>query len=233
MDISKLKELGLEEMSRAEFELFKKQLDFQYRRLQPQDQEYKPRMNPEMVYEAYRKVLEGMSVDEAFEVLGEICNTTQEFITEAKNNRYLGPQGAKKVVKMADFLEKQKEMKLKKTFDPKGIKKTITPNATLTKLHRDLSLHQRLLELERQVEALGVKDAELEAEIGKLKGEVVIHDEEIQVLNKTVGLSGFTDKQKAAILKSRGLTQQQVADTVGKSLSTVKRWWPKLENKEE
>lgn len=233
MDISKLEDLGLGEMSRAEYELFKKQLDFQYRRLQPKDQEYNPRMQPEMVYEAYKRVLEGMTVDEAFAVLAEICNTTEEFVQKAKNNRYLGRNGAKRVVQMGDTLQEQKEMKAKKTFDPKGIKRTNTPNSTLRKLHRDFAFHQRLKNLEDQVEQLGLKDEALEAEISKLKGEVAIQDHEIGVLYETIGLSGFKDKEKAKILKSRGLTQQQIADTVGKSVRTIKRWWTEFEQEEE
>lgn len=229
MDTAILNEIDFQGMTRPEFELFKKQMEFQFRKSRPGDEEYKPRMKTEMVFEAYRYLLENdCTVDEAFDMLVEITGESAEFVQKSKNSRYLDKNGARKVVNWGNDLQKQQEMRKSKTFDPKAMKKTTTPNATLTKLRRDFSFHLRLLNLEKTVEELGIQDEHLKAEIAELKASNAIQDQEIGQLQERVGLSGYSDKEKAGILKQQGLTQKQIASNLGKSLSTIKRWWDQI-----
>lgn len=142
----------------------------------------------------------------------------KEFIQEVKNRK---SYHNKKVVQAADDHEEQKKMKENGTLCKKILKEASSANAQLRALHKQKTLSDTLEGLKEQSELQENKISNLEAKTSST-------ELDIKYLHEMQGLEGIPPKEKAAKLKADGHTQKVIAEALGISLPTVKRWWKSL-----
>lgn len=120
---------------------------------------------------------------------------------------------SKKVVSQHNDHPIQKDMIKQKTFN----RQALSNSKNLWQLLNTLSVFRQMYEWLKELRD-GNKD---------LRIRVGMAEAEISRLKELIGLGEMTDKDKMKYLKQSGATQEQVAEILGKSLSTIKRWWNK------
>lgn len=120
---------------------------------------------------------------------------------------------SKKVVSQHNNHPVQKDMIKQKTFN----RQALSNSKNLWQLLNTLSVFRQMYEWLKELRE-GNKD---------LRIRVGLAEAEISRLKEIIGLGEMTDKDKMKYLKQSGVTQEQIAEILGKSLSTIKRWWNK------
>lgn len=134
----------------------------------------------------------------------------------AEKSRYSGKLSGT-IVKSNDTHPVQVVMKRQGKFNRQALKSTDTVWQMLNLLKDFREAYEDFLKLEK---ALG--------DIKKLDGRVVVLEDELKDLQELLGVKSMTDKDKAALMKSKGFTQKEVGNALGKSLPTIKRWWKEI-----
>ncbi len=183
------------------------------------DYEKKEYINFELQYAAYIHILEeGATAEEAFKYAASLEDKTEEFIKEVKNRKSYYNRD---VVSAADDHEEQKKMETNGTLCKKVLREASSANAQLRALHKQKTLSDTLEDLQEQKDIHQYKISNLEAKASST-------DLDIKYLHEMQGLEGVPPKEKAAKLKADGHTQKVIAEALGISVPTIKRWWNKL-----
>lgn len=166
--------------------------------------------------EAYSKILDtGITAQEALEYVAQCYGKDLDWVNEVKNNNYLH---ARKVVKHHEDHKIQKEMKYNGTLRVKALNSSTTPNQQLRELHSQRKLHSTLTEL--------IKDnKELDAKVEGLEVKSVINEVNVDNVMSVLSIDKMSLQEKAGILKNKGFNQTKIADYLGISKDTVRRWW--------
>lgn len=180
------------------------------------DKEY---LNLEQGIAAYSKILEtGITAQEALEYVAECYGKDKEWVDEVKNNNYLH---SKKVFYHHKDNPTQKAMKRDGTLRPKALKDSKTPNRQLIELYGQRKLHSTLNDLK-------ATNSDLSSKVEDLEATSVITESNVDVVMDILDIDRLTQKQKASKLKAKGITQKKIAEFLGVSLRTIKRWWDEL-----
>ena len=118
---------------------------------------------------------------------------------------------SKKVVKKYDHHPIQRDMIKQKAFNRQALSNAKNLWQLLNTLSTFRQMYAWLLELRKDNKSLNTRMHLAEAEIARL--------------NSIVGLGEMSFLDKLKYLKGTGLTQQECADILSKSLSTIKRNW--------
>lgn len=118
---------------------------------------------------------------------------------------------SKKVIKKHDHHPIQKDMIKQKTFNRQALSNAKNLWQLLNTLSTFRQMYAWLLELRKDNKSLNTRMHLAEAEIARL--------------NSIVGLGEMSFLDKLKYLKGTGLTQQECAEILSKSLSTIKRNW--------
>lgn len=168
---------------------------------------------------AYSKILDtGITAQEALEYVAECYGKDSAWVDEVKNNNYLH---AKEVVKGHTEHPIQQAMKKDGTLRVKALAKVKTPNQQLRELHSQRKLHATL-------NALKEDNLKLDNKVGDLEATAVITESNVDLVMFTLDLEQLSTKDKASKLKARGLTQKKIAEYLGVTTRTLRRWWDEL-----
>lgn len=166
--------------------------------------------------EAYSKILDtGITAQEALEYVAQCYGKDLDWVNEVKNNNYLH---ARKVVEHHNDHPVQKAMKEDGTLRTKALTRSKTPNQQLRELHSQVQLHDTLTNIVNSNKELSNKVEDLE--VKTVLAEVNI-DKAMELLN----MEKLTLQEKVGILKGKGVTQARMAEYLGISKETVRRWW--------
>ena len=165
---------------------------------------------------AYSRILEtGITAQEALEYVAECYGKDKAWVDEVKNNNYLH---AKTVYYNHQEHSVQKAMVKDGTLRAKALKDSKTPNKQLIELHGQRKLHSTLNELKDKNNRLSNKIEDLEAT-------TIITESNVDTVMDILDIDKLTSKEKASKLKAKGITQKKIAEFLGVSLPTIKRWW--------
>lgn len=179
----------------------------------------KERITKEIGYTAYIHILEeGSSAREALLYAASVHGKDEDFIKTTKN---LNHYPAREVFNQADSHEQQKLMRKNDTLRVKTLTSANTANRQL----KELEVNKRVSD---QLEKLKAIDEAQQEQIDTLKVNSDSLNIELDSMQQLLGIQGLSEKEMAAHLKSKHYTQKQIADHLGKALSTVKRWWKDL-----
>lgn len=170
------------------------------------DHVFKARLNLDMGIDAYLYVLENSaSPDEALAYTQKIHDLTDEFIAEAKNNKYMNTNTAREVVKAHDNHPRQKRMKEEGKMDRSTLVDSKSPNQQLLRLHRQTLLDDTINYLSKTCE-----DSKLR----------------IDILEEAMRLHGLSvDKiSMCKYLNNKGYSVKTLAEHYKVSQKTIKRW---------
>lgn len=131
----------------------------------------------------------------------------------AEKSRYSGRLSGT-IVKSNDDHPIQVDMKKQGKMNRQALKSTDTVWQMLNLLKDFREAYEDFLKLEKALE-----------DIKKLDGRVIVLEDELKDLQELLGVKSMTDKDKAGLMKSKGFTQKEVGNALGKSLPTIKRWW--------
>lgn len=171
-----------------------------------EDHVFKARLNLEMGIDAYLFALEnGATPDDALAYTQKLHDLTDEFIKEAKNNKYMTSKTAREVVRAHDTHPRQKRMREQGTLDRGALVDSKTPNQQLRRLHNQTLLDEQLNFLLEDNKEKGIR---------------------IEVIEETLRRNGLTidRKEVCQYLKNKGYTYKELAEYYRVSQSTVKRW---------
>ncbi len=168
---------------------------------------------------AYSKILEtGITAQEALEYVAQCYGKDLDWVNEVKNNNYLH---ARKVVDHHKDHPTQKAMKQDGTLRTKALKTSKTPNQQLRELHSQKKLHDTLTNLVSN-------NKELDSKVEDLEVKAVIAEVNIDNVMAVLSIEQMSLQEKAGILKGKGVTQARIAEYLGISKETVRRWWKTL-----
>ena len=164
---------------------------------------------------AYGVVLEtGCSANEAMKFAAEWFSKPEGWVELTKNNPFFY---AKQVVNRMKDHPRQKRMVKNKTIDLAHIKRSDTVNQQLRRLRYYRTLDERINVLEDQVSA-----TQKEVELLKVADEEKQSD--IDILFQNAGLLKLSPQEKAKHLLSRGFAKKVIAERLGVSERTLRRW---------
>lgn len=112
----------------------------------------------------------------------------------------------------------QKDMVKSGTFNRQALKNSNNLWQLLRTLSTFKFLYDEIKRLERKI-----NDTSNEQKI--IKADLAMAQADIVKLKEHTNMPELTDKERVRILKEMGYEQKLVAEIVGKSLSTIKRWW--------
>jgi hypothetical protein len=144
-------------------------------------------------------------MQETFDYLKDLYDKSDDHVSSNKNRECFY---VKRLVREADNHPIQKKLIREGVLH----KNVLSSSSTLNQLYRRLSKFVQLYH--RIHEAQQVKSELLNEQVGNLQD--------------CINFRHLPRKQKASIYKCLGLTQQQVADSIGVNLRTIKRWWSEL-----
>lgn len=203
-------------LDRASFEIMKGKALKQLSKQSTIPSSYMPM---DVAYVAYIYILDnGGTAEEALDYAASVYDKPIEFIKEVKNKRFFY---SKDIVDMANNHPKQMQMIKNRTIDKSALEQSKTANQQLRRLSKYRSIDD-------EIESLKEKDKEQQEEIDTLSLRLSETQAEIEILKQYTGVEDMPPKDKASFLKQRGHTQKEVADSVGKSLRTIKSWWKDL-----
>jgi hypothetical protein len=163
---------------------------------------------------AYQRMLEvGGTVDDVLMFAAEECEEDVDEVLGAKHRKFFF---GKRVVAELDDHPKQKQMVKNNTIDKKALKQSSTLSRQLNQLKVFKNIDDRLTRLESEVSELTQR-----AEVFEVTSH--IQNKRLDVLDKLAG-SGYDKLQTALELDALGYSHKQIASTVEKSISTIRRW---------
>lgn len=188
--------------------------------------------SPSMGKTAYgHTLLSEKDLDEIYTLLCEHYNLTDSELSEIKSNKYYytkdtvnhydseknHPVNGITQEEHKQAVNIQKQLSEEGILDKLSLRKSSTLNQLLRKLSKDLKILQRIVKLEEDNKGLHHKVESLEATD-------VVHDSKIKRLEELTGLEGLTDKDQVFLLDKAGISKKVIADTLGVSYRTVRRW---------
>lgn len=188
---------------------------YKYKHTQQEDYTPKQYMDFEFVATAYQYILEnGGKAEEALSYAADKLEKDYSFVEDAKNNKFFYTRN---VVESHETHPKQKKMKKDKTMDKNYLNSSNTANQLTNRLSRAVYLQDQLDELRDT-------DTRQQIEIDKLKATTDTQEQNIQELQSVVGINTMTNKEKAIFLRKKGHTVKVIAENLGVSESSIKRW---------
>lgn len=164
---------------------------------------------------AYRIVLEdGFTARQALKAVAEELDKDDEWVENIINKRFYY---AKDIVRQHNHHPVQKAMIADGSMRKKALTKADTPNSQLRELHEQRKLHTTLNDLKQQVASLQDTGEIQQAKIIKV-------EQEVGNIKKELNLPNLPDKDVAYLMKQAGLSQKVIAESLGVSLRTVRRW---------
>lgn len=168
---------------------------------------------------AYEYILDhGGSKEDAFEYAMEVHDKTEEWMRAVKNRKYYY---AREVVNKHDNHPIQKAMLREDIMDRNALTTAGTINQQIGKLSKKRKLYDILNDLRNQVD-------EHERKIDLLTAKDVAKETYIKELREYTGLKDEDPKTMASQMKAMGCTQKTIAEVVGRTERTIRRWWSEL-----
>lgn len=175
----------------------------------------------EMGVQSFLNVLENdLLYQDALDDAAISLGRGQEYATETKHSPY---RYSKDVVKAHKDNATLKDIKDTVRLRDIDITKSSTLWQLINLLSRKKELYDQFIELVELVERQG-------NDIETLKAENSLQDADINTLKEMVGVEDLPNKDKAYILFSKNIKTPQIAEKLGVSARTVRRWKKEYEN---
>lgn len=166
--------------------------------------------------DAYRYVLEeGVTAKEALIFAARKNSKEFDLVYAEKSNQSKGLN--KSVIKSHKEHPVQVDMQKKGKLRMIDLKNSQNVWQLLNTLNGFVTAYEEVCQLEDAINRLDT-----------LENEMALAKAEIELLKDVTNLSGLSSREKAGILKRKGITQSDIAKVVGVSVSTMKRWWSSL-----
>lgn len=178
------------------------------------EKQYLTRQLHEWLYELI--LTKGVDVDVALTQASELFEVTLEYLNESRNNVHAVGR-MKEVVKVFDEHEIQKGMIKRGIVTRKELQNHKTPTGQFSRLLKGVKLYNTVAGIEGRLDVA-------ESDVKTSKAAISIVQENVTLLTAILD-QGISTGRKIQICKDNGLTQAVAADTIGVSISTVKRGW--------